>query len=130
MSKNNVMSSNRSFGLVFFAFFMIIGLFPLLLEVGQVKIWAIIISIIFLFFGLINSKFLTPLNKFWVKLGFFLGAFIAPIVMGFVFFIIVTPIGIFMRILGKDLLKKKYEKNLKTYWIKHDKKVGTMKQQF
>ena len=77
-----------------------------------------------------NSKLLTPLNKLWFKFGTILGAIIAPIVMGVVFFLAITPIGIIMRIMGKDLLKKRYDKKKETYWIKRDQPVRTMKKQF
>ena len=77
-----------------------------------------------------NSKLLTPLNQLWFKFGMILGAIVAPIVMGFVFFLVVTPIGFIMRIMGKDLLKKRYDKKRGTYWIKRDKPVSSMKQQF
>ena len=77
-----------------------------------------------------NSKLLTPLNKLWFKFGMILGAIIAPIVMGIIFFLVVTPTGFIMNIVGKDLLQKKYDKKKGTYWIKRDKPVGTMKKQF
>ena len=121
--------SNRSFGLVFFIVFLIISLWPLMQE-GQIKIWAVIISVIFLFLGLINSRLLTPLNKLWFKFGILLGGIISPVVMAFVFFAVVTPIAFLVRIIGKDLLSKKYKKNSKSYWIERDKDVNTMKQQF
>tara|TARA_B100001564_G_scaffold311329_1_gene283552 strand:+ start:269 stop:538 length:270 start_codon:yes stop_codon:yes gene_type:complete len=88
-----------------------------------------VISLIFLILGIINSKILTPLKKGWIKLGEILGKIIAPIVMGFVYFIIITPIGILMKVLGKDLLNVKYNKN-KSYWIKRTKNINTMKRQF
>ena len=122
-------SSNRSFGLVFFFVFLIISFWPLIDE-GQIRIWAAIISVVFLILGLINSKLLTPLNKLWFKFGMILGAVIAPIVMGIIFFLVVTPIGLLMNIMGKDLLKKSYDKKKETYWIKRGKSVSTMKQQF
>ena len=113
-------SSNRSFGLVFFFVFLIIGLWPLLDE-GQIRIWSIIIGIIFLILALINSKILAPLNRLWFKFGLLLGSIISPIVMGIVFFLVVTPIGFIMKITGKDLLKNKYDKNSKSYWINREK---------
>ena len=122
-------SSNRNFGLVFFIAFLIVSTWPLTYE-EPVRIWSAIISLIFLILGLINSKLLTPLNKLWFKFGMLLGAIIAPIVMGVVFFLVITPIGFIMRIMGKDLLKKRYDKKKETYWIKRDKPVGTMKKQF
>ena len=122
-------SSNRSFGLVFFVVFLIISLWPL--QYGDsARIWSIIVSLIFFILGLMDSKLLTPLNKLWFKFGILLGAIVAPIVMAIVFFLVVTPIGLFMRILGKDLIRKKFDKKRETYWIKRDKPVSTMKQQF
>ena len=130
LPKNKIeISSNRNFGLTFFIVFLIISLWPLTNE-EPIRIWSAIISLVFLFLGLANSKLLTPLNKLWFKFGIILGAIIAPIVMGVVFFFVVTPIGIIMRIMGKDLLKRKYDKKKETYWIKRSKPVSTMKQQF
>ena len=121
--------SNRNFGIVFFIVFLVVSLWPL--TYGEpIRIWSAIISLVFLILGLMNSKLLTPLNKLWFKFGIILGAIVAPIVMGFVFFLVVTPIGLFMRIMGKDLLNKKYDKKKETYWIKRDKPVSTMKRQF
>ena len=122
-------SSNRSFGLLFFVIFLIVSLWPLTHE-GSIRIWSVIISVIFLILGLLNSKFLTPLNLLWFKFGMILGAIVSPIVMGIVFFIVVTPTGFILRIMGKDLLNKKYDKEKKTYWIKRDASIGTMKRQF
>ena len=122
-------SSNRSFGLVFFFVFFIVSFWPLINE-GQIRIWSIAIAIVFLFLALMNSRLLTPLNRLWFKFGMLLGAIISPIVMGIVFFLVVTPIGFFMRIIGKDLLRIKYDKKSKSYWIKRDKHTGTMKKQF
>ena len=123
------MGSNRSLGIVFFLVFLIIGLWPLLND-GQVRIWSFIISIIFLFLGVMNSKLLTPLNKIWFKIGLLLGAIVAPIIMGAIFFLVVTPIALIMKIIGKDSLYRKYDKHSKSYWIKREKGMGTMKQQF
>ena len=123
------MSSNRNFGLVFFVVFLIFSFWPLTYD-GSIRVWFAIISLIFLILGLMNSKLLTPLNKLWFKFGIILGAIIAPISMGVVFFLVITPIGLTMRIMGKDLLRKKYDKKKETYWIKCDKPVNTMKKQF
>ena len=123
------MSSNRSFALVFFFVFLIMGLWPLMRE-ELPRIWLLIISIIFLVLGIINSKLLTPLNKIWFKIGIFLGNLVAPIIMGIIFFIVVTPIGLIMKLIGKDLLQKKYDKKKKSYWIKRDGSFNTMKRQF
>ena len=122
-------SSNRSFGLLFFVVFLIVSLWPLT-SVGSIRIWSAIISAVFLILGLINSRLLTPLNVFWFKFGMILGAIISPIVMGIVFFLVVTPTGFILRIMGKDLLNKKYDKEKETYWIKREASIGTMKRQF
>ena len=128
MSKIKI-SSNRNFGLVFFIIFLIVSLWPLTYE-GPIRIWTVIISLVFLILGLMNSKLLTPLNKLWFKFGMILGAIVVPVVMGVVFFLVVTPIGLVMKIMGRDLLNKKYDKKKRTYWIKRDTSIGTMKRQF
>ena len=122
-------SSNRSFGLLFFVVFLIVSLWPLTHE-GSIRIWSVIVSAVFLILGLINSRLLTPLNVLWFKLGMILGAIISPIVMGIIFFLVVTPTGFILRIMGKDLLNKKYDKEKETYWIKRNAPTGTMKRQF
>ncbi len=122
------MSSNRSFGLLFFIVFLIIGLWPLKndLELNYIFIG---ISIIFLILGLMNSKILTPLNKIWVKFGELLGRIIAPIVMAIIYFFILTPISLILKIFGKDLLNLKFSKE-KSYWTKREKNIGSMDKQF
>ena len=121
-------SSNRSFGIVFFIVFLLIALYPLL-KGNDLRIWSLVISFIFLALGLINSKILTPLNRLWFKFGLLLGRFISPLVMGIIFFIVVTPIGIIMRLLKKDLLNLKYNKK-ETYWIDKSGPKSKMKNQF
>ena len=127
MSKIKV-GSNKSFGIVFFVFFLIIGLYPLIND-DSIRIWSIIISIIFLLLGLINSQILTPLNILWFKFGMLLGRFVSPIVMGLVFFLVVTPTGLIMKLFNKDLLKLKKNKN-SSYWIKRPETKSEMKNQF
>tara|TARA_B110000438_G_C15287917_1_gene425571 strand:- start:22 stop:411 length:390 start_codon:yes stop_codon:yes gene_type:complete len=122
------MSTNKSFGLVFFVFFLIIALFPLFKD-GNIRIWAIVVSVIFLILGLLNSKILSPLNKIWFKFGILLGKIISPIVMGVVFFAVVTPTSLMMRIFGKNLLCLKKE-NKKSYWIEKSSIKSKMKNQF
>ena len=121
-------SSNRSFGIVFFLVFLLIALYPLT-YVGDVRIWSVIISLFFLVLGLLNSKILTPLNKLWFKFGIFLGKIISPLIMGIIFFLAVTPIAFIMRLLGKDVLNLKYNKN-NSYWIEKDSLKSKMKNQF
>ncbi len=120
--------SNRSFGLVFFIFFIIIAIYPVF-NGNEIKIYFVIISLIFLVLGLINSAILSPLNKIWLKFGLLLGKIVSPIVMGIIFFLVVTPIGILMRILGKDILNLSYNKK-KSYWIKRYSSKSKMKNQF
>ena len=129
MKKNEVkISSNKSFGIVFFVFFLIISIFPLI-DGENIRIWSLIISIIFLILGLLNSKILTPLNRVWFKFGILLGNFVSPIIMGLVFFVIVTPTSIIMKLLGKNLLNLKREKK-STYWIERTEIKSKMKNQF
>ena len=120
--------SNKSFGIVFFFVFLLIGLYPLTYS-EEVRVLSIIISLFFLVTGLLNSKILTPLNKIWFKFGLFLGKIISPIIMGIIFFLVVTPIGLIMRLLGKDVLNLKYNKN-KSYWIEKNEPKSKMKNQF
>ena len=120
--------NNRGFGLLFFFVFVLIGLWPL--KNGQnLNVYFLIISIPFLILGILNSKFLTPFNKLWMKFGELLGRIIAPIVMGLVYFFILTPISFIVRIVGKDLLQIKFSKD-KSYWIKRKKDLGSMDKQF
>ncbi len=121
-------SSNRSFGIVFFVVFLLIALYPLINN-SEIRIWSLLVSIIFLILGLLNSKILTPFNKFWFKFGILLGKIISPLVMGIIFFLVVTPIGLIMRFLGKDVLNLKYNKN-KSYWIEKNGPKSKMKNQF
>ena len=121
--------TNKSFGFVFFVIFIVIALWPLLND-GNIRIWSVILSLVFLILGFLNSKILTPLNKLWFKFGKLLGFIVAPIVMGVIFFLIITPTGFIMKMLGKDLLNKKYNNKIKSYWINREKSKSTMKQQF
>ena len=120
--------SNRSFGIIFSIFLSIVGLWPLMSS-NSPRLWALIVALIFLILGLLNSKLLTPLNKLWIKFGELLGKIISPIVMGIVYFFVVTPIGMFMRLNKKDLLKLKFSED-NSYWIKREKNIGPMKKQF
>ena len=122
-------SSNRSFGLLFFIVFIVVGLWPII-KGEAANIYLILISLFFLIFGLINSKILSPFNKAWIKFGEILGLIIAPIIMALVYFLVLTPISIIVRLFGKDLLGLKFNKKQDTYWIDRKKKLGTMKKQF
>ncbi len=121
-------SSNKSFGIVFFLVFLIIGIYPILND-NNPRLWSLALSTIFLILGLINSKILTPLNLIWFKFGIFLGSVISPLIMCIIFFFVVTPIGLLMRILKKDLLNLKFNSS-KSYWIKKTGPKSKMRNQF
>lgn len=122
-------SSNRSFGLLFFIVFLILGLWPLK-NFGNLNYYLVVASGFFLVLGLINSKLLSPLNNAWIKFGEILGLIIAPIVMAFVYFIFLTPVSLVVRFFGKDLLRVKFNKKIDSYWIKRKKNLGPMNKQF
>ena len=129
MDHNEVkIGSNRSFGIVFSIVFLLIALYPLI-NGENLRLWSLIISIVFIVLGIINSNLLKPLNKLWFKFGLLLGKIISPFVMGIIFFIVVTPIAILMRLLRKDLLKLKFNKN-NSYWIQKSGPKSKMKNQF
>ena len=120
--------SNRNFGIVFFVVFLLIAIYPIINN-EDIRLWSLIISSIFLILGLINTKLLTPLNKIWFKFGLLLGKVISPLIMSLIFFFVVTPIGLLMRLLGKDLLNLKLNKN-STYWVEKSGPKSKMKNQF
>jgi len=129
MNKNKIeISSNKSFGLVFSVVFLIISLFPLFKD-GNIRIWAILIAITFFILGLLNSKILSPLNKIWFKFGILLGNFVSPVIMGIVFFVVVTPTSLMMKMFRKNLLGLK-KINKKSYWIERPNIKSKMKNQF
>ena len=120
--------SNRSFGIVFFIVFLIISLYPIIYN-GDLRSWSLVVALIFLILGLINSKILTPLNKLWFKFGILLGKIVSPLIMGIIFFLVVTPIGLIMKLFGKDVLNLRYNNN-KSYWIEKNGPKSKMKNQF
>ena len=122
-------NQNRSFGLLFFIFFLALALW-LLTKKGEINLYLIAIGLIFLVLGLLNSKILSPLNKAWIKLGEILGRIIAPIVMAIVYFLILTPISLLVRLFGKDLIGMKFSSDIKSYWVKRKKRLGSMDKQF
>ena len=126
--KDIKINSNRSFGVFFTFIFLIVAFWPLLND-GEVRAWSLLVSFVFLILGLLNSKILTPLNKLWFMFGIFLGNFISPIIMGIIFFFVVTPTGLIMRLFKKDLINLKKNNN-KTYWIEKKSIKSSMKNQF
>ena len=128
MEKKIKVSSNKSFGIVFSIFFLLISVYPLLNN-DPIYYWSLFVSFIFLVLGLMNSKILSPLNLLWFKFGILLGKIVSPFVMGIIFFLVVTPISIILKIFGKDVLNLKFNNN-KTYWIVKDGPKSNMKKQF
>ncbi len=120
--------SNKSFGIVFFILFLFIGLYPILNN-NSIRLWSIVIAALFLILGIFNSKLLSPLNKIWYKFGILLSKLISPLIIGLIFFFVVTPTGLLMRIIGKDLLNLKFNKK-KSYWINKSDLNDNMKNQY
>ena len=123
-------SSEKSFGVVFSIVFLIVSLFPPLINSEGLRIWALVVSIIFFLLAFLAPKILVLPNKLWFKFGLLIGSIVAPIVMAFIYFVTVLPTGLIMRLLGKDLLKQKLDKNAKSYWVKRSEPMGSMKNQF
>ena len=121
--------SERSFGIVFAIVFLLIGIYPLT-DGSEIRLWSLIIALIFFMLAYVAPQYLSVPNKLWFKLGFLLGAVVSPIVMALVYYSTVAPIGMFMKLLGKDSLNKKIDSSAKTYWIERDQPVGSMKNQF
>ena len=126
--KDIKISSNRSFGILFAFVFSLVACWPILNQ-NEIRIWSLIIAIVFLILGFLNSKLLTPLNKIWFRFGIFLGNFISPIIMGIIFFFVVTPTGLIMRLFNRDLINLK-KSNKKSYWIEKKDIKSSMKNQF
>ena len=123
-------SSEKSFGVVFSIVFLIVSLFPPLINSEGLRIWALVVSIIFFLLAFLTPKILVLPNKLWFKFGLLIGSIVAPIVITLVYFVTVVPTGLIMRLLGKDLLKQKLDKNAKSYWIERKEPMGSMKNQF
>jgi len=118
---------NIIFGSIFFILFLIISLYPLKSK-EVIRLWALFLSLIFLIITIVKPNLFTFLNKLWIKFGILLGKIISPIVMGLIFFFVVTPIGIFVKILKKDVMGLKT--GASSYWIKREDKLQSMKKQF
>ncbi len=130
MKEKIKINSNKSFGLVFFVVFLIVSLYPLLNQ-ESIRVWSLIISFIFLFLGILNSILLSPLNYIWFKFGLFLGKFISPLVMGIVYFIVVFPTFLLIKLFKKNYLNLKYDNSKESYWITNvSNEDKNMKNQF
>ena len=126
--KKKIINPGRNFGILFFIVFSLYGIWPIF-NLNNIRIWSLIIGVIFLVVSLLNPKLLIPLNTIWLKFGELLGKIISPMVMAFIYFLIITPIGIIVKLFGKDLLNTKFNSKF-TYWISRKKNVGSMKKQF
>lgn len=124
----NKLPSNKNFGIVFFIVFILITVY-LLSNKNDLFLYSLLIAFFFLISGFLNAKILNPLNKIWYKFGLTLNKILSPIILGFIFFLVITPIAIIMRALNKDLLKLKFTEK-KTYWIDKNETKSDMKNQF
>lgn len=118
LSRHEVVSgsSNQVFGLVFAGFFTILGLWPLIGAAGP-RLWCLGVAVAFAVVAVLRPGLLAPFNKLWTKFGLILHRVVNPIVMGLVFFVTITPMGLIMRMFGKDLLNLKFDPNRQSYWI-------------
>lgn len=121
--------SEKSFGVVFATVFFIVGCYPLL-GGGTPRWWALIVAAAFLSVSLLYPRILTVPNKLWFRIGIAMGAIIAPVVMALLFFAVFTPMGLIMRLLGKDPLRTKLDQNCDTYWITRQDKMPDLKNQY
>ena len=121
--------SEKSFGFIFTIFFIIIGLYPLWYG-NNIRFWSLVLAFIFLFITIFLSKVLIVPNKLWFIIGKLLGNIVSPIIILLLYFLTVTPIGIIMRLLGKDLINLKLDKSAKSYWIEREKSLDSMENQF
>ena len=127
LKSHHKLPSNKTFGLFFSViFFLIYGW--LFFRYQNNQVWLVILGVFFLVLGLLNSKLLSYPNLFWMKLGYFLGLIISPLIMGIIFFLVITPINILMKIFQKDIigLKKKGD----SYWKNRNEKIKNMRNQF
>ena len=122
-------SSEKSFGILFFFFFLIVGFFPLINH-GSIRIWSIVIGILFLLVSFFEPILLKPFNILWIKFGELLGRVVSPIVMLFIFFVVVTPLSLLAKLFGQDMLSLKLKKEQKSYWIKRKNNITSMKKQY
>ena len=122
--------SDRGFGMVFAAVFVLVALWPLTAAGGELRIWSLVAGVVFLLVSFTAPNSLAPLNKCWFRFGLLLGKVMTPVVLALLFFLTITPTGLLMRLMGKDLLRKKIDKSAPTYWIARDTPPTSMKNQF
>jgi hypothetical protein len=122
-------SSNKSFGIVFFLFFSILGIYPIWND-DKLNLILISIGIIFLILGIRNSNILTSPNKYWIKFGLVLGKLISPIIMFIIYFFLLFPISLLGKLVGRDTCNTSYNPNIKSYWIKRNDDPLDMDEQY
>ncbi|MBI1867383.1 MAG: hypothetical protein HYS06_03675 [Methylocystis sp.] len=125
-------SSDRAFGLAFAAVFAVIAIWPLARHAEAVRWWALALALALLALALFAQERLAPLNRLWSKVGLAMHAVVAPLIMGLLFFCAVTPMGLFLRMSGKDLLRLR-RRGASSYWIAREPPgpaAGSMKNQF
>ena len=130
------LGSERSFGIVFATVFTIIAILPIFtLDSNEVtvRIWALIVAVLLAIITFVRPQLLSPFNKIWFRFGLLLHKIINPLVMGLMFFVVISPIGMLMRALGKTTKKKRFDQNIDSYWITREPpgpEPETMKRQF
>ena len=113
---NTKFNSNKAFGILFFIIFLIVALYPLIFNKGELIIWSLIVSLLFLVLGLSNSSLLTPLKIIWINFGIILGRLISPLIISLLYFLIIFPTAIYVKLFKKNYIDINNEKSLETYW--------------
>lgn len=121
--------SNKNFGYVFSFIFFLIGFFPLFFD-GSPRLWSICIGLVMISITLLKASLYQTPNYLWFKLGILLGRVVSPIIMVLIFFLIIFPTGLLLRLFRKDVLGLRFDKNKKTYWVHRDEPMQSMKNQF
>jgi len=129
IDKNKTESSNKSFGLVIGSFLLIVFIY-IFFNTGNLNFYLIIASAIFFVLGIFNSNLLTPLNKVWIKFGYLLGKFVSPIILTLIYFVIIFPTKLILKICNKDILDLNLNKEAKTYWKRKEESISNMNKQF
>ncbi len=125
---NNNMRSNKFFGLIFCFIFLLISFYPII-NGGNIRVWALIISLIFFVLSSFFSVYLTSLKIIWIKIGTFIGLFISPLIIAVIFFLVVTPISLLLKLLNKDILNLRFNGD-NTYWRERKNYTVNMEKQF
>ena len=128
MTKKKI-PTNKNFGITFAIFFLIIGAYTWANDNKEISITFLVLAVLFLILGLMNSSFLTPLNKFWMKFGFFLSKIVNPIILIIIYYATIFPTGLLLKLLKKDILNLNIDKQKKSYWV-NKKNTSDMENQF